>query len=210
MTTDDSKLPADRPAEAELSPPRLIGANFRRYEQYEVALRDLAGGHSRYDRDVLRAGPVVGVLPVDLARGEVVLIRQFRLGAHLALDLGEMIEIVAGRCDAGEAPEHAAWRECAEEAGCAPTRLVPMMRLLPAPALTDEIVTLFLAAIDTTQVPARTGLAVEQEHLQTIVLTIDDAVALLPGNRVNNALAIVALQWLALNRGRLAALLAGV
>ncbi len=205
---EDAELPTDRPAEAVLSAPRIIGNNFRSYQSFDIELRDLAGGRSRYERDVLRAGAVVGVLPVDLARGQVVLIRQFRLGAHLALDKGEMIEIVAGRCDEGELAEAAAARECIEEIACAPRRLRRLMRLMPAPALTDEWLTLFLADVDASAVPPRTGLTEEQEHLQTVVLPIERAVNLLDGGAIHNALTLVALQWLALNRTALPRLLA--
>ncbi len=197
--SEDAAMPADRPAEAELSAPRLIGRNFRTYESFDVELKDLAGGRSRYERDVLRAGAVVGVLPVDPVRRQLVLIRQFRLGAHLALDKGEMIEIVAGRCDAGESAEAAARRECIEEIGCEPRRLTPLMRLMPAPALTDEWLTLFVAEVDAGAVPAFTGLAEEQEHLQTIVLPFERVHGLLEGGAIHNALTVVALQWLALN-----------
>jgi ADP-ribose pyrophosphatase len=205
--SEDVETPADRPAEAVLSTPRIIGSNFRSYQCFDVDLRDLAGGRSRYERDVLRAGAVVGVLPVDLVRRQLVLIRQFRLGAHLALDKGEMIEIVAGRCDAGESAEAAARRECIEEIGCAPRRLCPLMRLMPAPALTDEALTLFLAEVDTSAVPPRTGLTEEQEHLETIVLPIERAVTLLGGHTIHNAMTVIALQWLELNRAELPRLL---
>lgn len=206
--SDDAGMPADRPAEAVLSAPRIIGSNFRSYQCFDVELRDLAGGRSRYERDVLRAGAVVGVLPVDLARGQVVLIRQFRLGAHLALDMGEMVEIVAGRCDENELADATARRECIEEIGCAPRRLRPLMRLMPAPALTDEWLVLFLAEVDASTVPPRTGLTDEQEHLETIVLPIERAVNLLQGGAIHNALTLIALQWLALNRAELPRLLA--
>ena len=53
-------------------------------------------------RDVLLAGKVVAVLPLDLARDEIVLIRQFRLSAHLANGRGDMVEIVAGRVEPDE------------------------------------------------------------------------------------------------------------
>ena len=54
------------------------------------------------ERDVLFASKVVVVLPIDLARDEIVLVRQFRLPAHLANKKGDVIEFVAGRVDPNE------------------------------------------------------------------------------------------------------------
>ena len=73
------------------------------YERFEVALERDGEPPLQQRRDVLRASHVAVVLPIDLARGEVVLIRQFRLPAHLVTGRGDMVEIVAGRVEPGEA-----------------------------------------------------------------------------------------------------------
>ncbi len=65
---------------------------------------------------------MAAVLPVDLARDEVVLLRQFRLAAHLANGDGSLVEIVAGHVEANEQPVATARRECVEEIGVAPDR----------------------------------------------------------------------------------------
>ena len=66
----------------------------------------------RSTRDVVRVGRVVVIVPVDLERDEVVLIRQFRLGAHLAIGQGDLVELPAGRVEHGEELVDAARREC--------------------------------------------------------------------------------------------------
>ena len=135
------------------------------------------------------------------------LIRQFRLPAHLGTGRGEMIEIVAGRVERDEAPRAAAERECVEEIGVAPSRLVELFSYLTTPGITDEEVTLFVAAIDASQAPRRVGNAAEGEHIETLRVPIDAAVAALAEGRMRNGPLVIALQWLALNRARLAELL---
>jgi ADP-ribose pyrophosphatase len=149
----------------------------------------------------------VAVLPIDLARDEIVLIRQFRLPAHLANGRGDMIEIVAGRVEPGERLAEAAQRECIEEIGVAPTELVELFSYLTTPGISDEEVTVFLAAVDASRVPGHAGTVTEGEQIQTIRVSIDVALAALAQGGMHNGPLVIALQWLALNHGRLAALL---
>ncbi|MEA2947032.1 MAG: ADP-ribose pyrophosphatase, partial [Alphaproteobacteria bacterium] len=105
----------DVPAEVSLSAPELLGKGFRTYQRYRYTLPGDDPGLEPHTHDLVRFGRIVGVLPVDLERDEVVLIRQFRLPAQLANGNGEMVEIVAGHVEAGEELPDAAHRECLEE-----------------------------------------------------------------------------------------------
>jgi ADP-ribose pyrophosphatase len=194
--------PADQVANVTLSPPKILARGFKRYERYKVELRG-EDATSTLIRDILRYGRVVAVLPVDLAREEVVLIQQFRLAAHLATGRGELIEIVAGFVEADEAPVQAARRECIEEIGVAPQTLTELFTYLVSPGSSDEELVLFLGTIDSSRVPKRAGAAAENEATRPIVLPIDTALAALARRTVRNGPLIMALQWLALNRSRL-------
>ena len=200
--------PADGAADVEVSAPAALADGFRPYERYHVVLRHADGSAFRQTRDVLRGGPVVGVLTYDPARELVVLIRQFRLPAHLATGRGEMVEIVAGRVEPGEDAAQAARRECLEEIGIAPQALLPMLAFLPTPGLTDEAAQLFLGLVDSALLPARGGAESEVEVTHPFTVSIDDALGALDGGRCVNGYLIIALQWLALNRARLPELLA--
>ncbi|MDQ0505867.1 NUDIX domain-containing protein [Xanthobacter agilis] len=204
-------VPGDGPADVEVEGPTLIGAGYRPYERYAVHLADGAGQMIRQSRDILRGGRVVGVLAYDAGRDQVVLVRQFRLPAYLALGRArsELMEIVAGGVEPDEAEEEAARRECLEEIGLVPGRMVPFMTLLPTPGITDEQATLFLAQVDAGGLPERAGLAEEDEVIRPLALGVDDALAMLAAGRCANGYLIIALQWLALNRPRLSELLAG-
>lgn len=198
---------ADRSADVAVSPPELLAKAFRDYRRYHVALDRQGEGPVTQERDVLISGKVVLVLPIDIGRGEIVLIRQFRLPAHLANGRGDMVEIVAGRVEADEVPLDAARRECMEETGAAPSRLVELFSYMPTPGVTDEEIMVFLAAVDATQTVEH-PVSPDGELVQTLRVPIDAALAALADGTMRNGLLVVALQWLAINRHRLAALLA--
>jgi ADP-ribose pyrophosphatase len=194
---------ADRTADVAVSAPTLIGQGYMPYERFDVAVIRDDDETLRQRRDVIRAGRVAAVLPIDFARQEIVLIRQFRLPAHLATGRGEMIEIVAGRVDGDESALSAASRECHEEIGVTPDRLLELYSVLTTPGITDEYVTFFLGFIDSSKVPSRGGLVGEAEDTRPFVVSIDAAIAALESNAIFNGLMVSALQWLALHRGRL-------
>jgi ADP-ribose pyrophosphatase len=194
---------ADKTADVELSEPEVLAKGFRDYVRYTLTLRGPRALTQK--RDVILGGKVIALLPVDVARGEIVLIRQFRLPAHLRTGKGDMIEIVAGRVDEGETPLDAARRECKEELGAAPGKVVQLFSYLTTPGLTDEHVTVFLASIDASAVREETSGA--GEHIRTLRVPIDAALDRLRHNTIYNGPAVIGLQWLALNRGRLKELL---
>ncbi len=79
--TGDRDAIADRAAAVTVSEPSVIGRGFMTYERYDVTIARGNEPPLRQQRDLLRAGGVAAVLPIDLARSEVVLLRQFRLPA---------------------------------------------------------------------------------------------------------------------------------
>lgn len=195
-----SEHPGDRPCSVYLSKPERLGSGFRHYERFAVSLPDRNAAVSHFDREILRSGLVVGVLPIDFDRQQIVLTRQFRLGGHLAADLGEMVEIVAGRVDAGEQPEAAARRECREEIGLSPLTLTPLFGFAPAPAISDEFMRLYLAGVDASQAPDWGGVPRENEEIAVIRYTFAEALELLRSRALHSGPTIIALQWLAQNR----------
>ena len=189
---------ADEPADVAIADRKVLAGGFRPYER----LRAQRADESVETRDLLRAGAAVAVLPIDLDRGEVVLIRQFRLAAQLANGRGDLVEIVAGHVEANETPCETARRECLEEIGVAPRLLVELFTYLTSPGLTDEEVTLFLGIVDA----SHATLAGDAEHEASALLRapIEAALSALAAGAVRNGPLVTALQWLALNRGHLA------
>jgi ADP-ribose pyrophosphatase len=187
---------ADDRADVVIAGREVLAEGFRRYERLRVRR---SGEDVPRALDVLRSGPAAAVLPIDPGRDEVVLLRQFRLAGHLANGRGNLVEIVAGHVEAEEQPAEAARRECVEEIGVAPGLLVELFTYLTSPGMSDEEITLFLGIVDASGVPERAGAAAEHEETVPMRVPIDAALAALAARTVRN----IALQWLALNRGRL-------
>ncbi len=204
----ENDLPQDRPAQVEVEAPQVLAAGFRRYERFHLTLTHPDGTRDEMDREIVRAGRVVGVLPLDPVRDEVVMIRQFRLPAHLGTGNGELVEVVAGIVEAGEDLAAAAARECREEIGVVPSRLIPMVRYFPAPGVTDELVSLYLGIVDSTAVPERAGAPDEGEATFPFVVPVSTALEALAAGRLTNGITVMSLHWLALHRERIRALAA--
>jgi ADP-ribose pyrophosphatase len=192
---------ADQPAEVVISDRELLVNAFHSYERFQFRL---ATSDAPPTRDILRSGSVVALIPIDLERDEVVLLQQFRLAAHLANGKGNLIEIVAGYVESNESAIEAARRECIEEIGVAPRALTELFTYFTSPGMSDEQITLFLGIVDASRIPQRGGAAAEHEDIMLMRVAIDSALEALAAGSVRNGPLIVALQWLALNRGRLA------
>jgi ADP-ribose pyrophosphatase len=191
----------DRKAGATLAGPEPLGRGRYAYERYRVTLGESGRGPAQ--RDVVRVGRVIVVLPVDLTRGEVVLLRQFRIGAELATGRGDLVEVPAGHVEPGEDWETAARRECREEIGVVPDRLIEMFRVLPSPGMSDEYQTFLLGLVDASGVPDRAGAPHEREETRPVRVPIGTALEALSSGGMEYGATVLALQWLALNRGRL-------
>ena len=77
---------------------------------------------------------------VAVTGGDVLLVRQYRYAT------GEWIlEVPAGKLEAGEDPETSARRELEEETGFRPDRLISLGWIWTTPGFTDEKIWLFLA-----------------------------------------------------------------
>jgi ADP-ribose pyrophosphatase len=206
---DDTGALADGPADVTVSAPTVLAKGFHGLERFSMTLRSAGREPLESVRDVLRVGKVTAVLPLDLARREIVLLRQFRLPAHLATGHGELTEIVAGHVEAGETPAAAGMRECVEEIGVRPSALYQILEFIPVPGSSDEHAFLFLGLVDASRIPERAGAADEKEATRPMRVAIDTALAALAQGHMRNGFLLMALQWLALNRHRLDAIVAG-
>ncbi len=176
---------------------------YSRVYRYRFRHRLFAGGWSgEIAREVFERGQAVGVLPYDPAADAVVLIEQFRIGAQAAGLAPWQTEIVAGIIEDGEAPEEVARREAIEEAGAAISAMIPIYRYLVSPGVASEAVQLYCGRVESRGLGGIHGLAEEHEDIRVEVLPWAEAQARLTSGKITNALAIIALQWFALNRDR--------
>lgn len=166
-----------------------------------------AGGMSRpFSREVLQRDPVAAVLPYDPVRDTVVLLEQFRAGKMLAgAEDPWMVEIVADIIEDGETPEDMARREAFEEANCEILALERLPGFYPSAGGCSEYVHMFCGKVDSEGLGGVHGLDHEDEDIRVWVEPTDRALDRLERGELDNAIAIVALQWLTVHRDRLRA-----
>jgi ADP-ribose pyrophosphatase len=151
-------------------------------------------------REVLERGHAGAVLLYDPRRDEVVLIRQFRAGAYAAGRHPWVWEAVAGIIETDETAEGMIRREVVEEAGLTVGDLLPIQNVLLTPGACSETCQIFLGRIDSSKAGGVFGLASEAEDILVKAMPFADACALLERNEIDNAIGVIALQWLALHR----------
>lgn len=159
------------------------------------------GGESEViSREVFERGHAAAILPYDPARDEVVLIRQFRAGSFVAGRHPFTWEAVAGMIEANETAEAMVRREAIEEAGLLVADTLHISSVMLTPGACSESCEIFLGRVDTANAGGIHGLPSEQEDILVKVLPFSEAYAMVERNEVDNAVAVVALQWLALHR----------
>ncbi|HEX9072169.1 MAG TPA: nucleoside diphosphate pyrophosphatase, partial [Pseudolabrys sp.] len=84
---------------------------------------------------------------------------------------------------------------------------VEIFTFLSTPGITDEEVTIFVAAVDAVKVREGALITPDGEQLYVHRASIDAAVDALDRHVVHGSPVIIGLQWLALNQGRVAELL---
>ena len=166
--------------------------------------RLFAGGMSgEVSREVLLRGAAVVVMPYDVKRDRIVLVEQFRVGAYVNGEPPWLLEAIAGLVEPGETPAEVAIREAREEAGLALTHVHHVLDYYASPGALSEKAILFWASADTDGIGGVHGLDHEHEDIRVHVMDFTDAMQALEAGRIRSATGLVALQWLALNRGRL-------
>jgi ADP-ribose pyrophosphatase len=188
---------------AELVRHEVAFQGFFRVARYFFRHTLFKGGRSDVIcREVFERGHAGAVLPYDPQRDEVVLIRQFRAGAYVAGHHPWTWEAVAGIIEEDETAEAMVRREAVEEASLTVGDLLPIGKVMLTPGACSESCQIFLGRVDTAGAGGVFGLAAEGEDILVKVMPYADALAMLERNELDNAVAVIAMQWLALNRDR--------
>jgi ADP-ribose pyrophosphatase len=98
----------------------------------------------------------------------------------------------------GELPEEVVKRESMEESGSVVIRLVKMCEYLVSPGGTTERIWLYLGEIDSTKTAQFAGLESENEDIKVHCISTQKAFDWLECGKINNAMTIIAVQWLKL------------
>ncbi len=190
--------------DCELIARRASFKGFFRIDSYELRHKLFEGGWSDVmQREIFVRADATCVLPYDPVEGTVVLLEQFRAPVIGQNQSPWLIELVAGMNEEGEMPPEVATREAKEEANLELLELEPILEYLVSPGGSTEKVYLYCAKVNSLGVGGIHGLAEENEDIKVHVVKLDSALEMLSSGQINNAAAIISLQWLALNKVRL-------
>jgi ADP-ribose pyrophosphatase len=182
---------------------RVVGSrpvHRGRYLEVRVDTVERADG-SRATRDIVWHPGAVGIVALD-EDDRLLLVRQFRLPAG-----GVLLEIPAGTLDVSsvegrtstEDPDVAARRELEEETGYRADRWEKVAAFWTAPGFATELMHLYLAtglrAADADRLRPE-----EDERLELVRLTVDDALAAADRGEIADAKSLVGILWLARRR----------
>ena len=118
------------------------------------------------------------------ADGRIALVRQYRHPAKK-----DLLEIPAGKIDAGEAPETCAAREIEEELGFRVGRLEKLAEFYSTPGFCAEKLYVYLA---TELVPTQQKLD-HDENVEIVFVTLDEALLMVQSGEIEDAKTIIAL-----------------
>ncbi len=198
--------PRPDPMKVEIEEKTAISEGYLTVNRYRLRHELFAGGMSQpLLREVVERGATVAVLPYDPARDAVLLIEQFRAGAYAGGGEPWLREIIAGVVEPGESAEEVARREAIEEADLALGDLRPIANIFLTPGICSEQCQIFCAICDLAAVGGLHGHRGEGEDIKATTYGFADVEAMVRAGRVSNAITLVALQWLLLNRPALRA-----
>ena len=180
-----------------------LSQGWTRLSDYQLDYTDRNGETQRIKREVFHRTPAACILLHDRERDIVVLVKQFRLPAHLIGEPSFMIEVPAGLLD-GEDAEDAIRREAMEETGYRIRDVRFVFKALTSPGSVTEVIHFFHASIDLSdRINEGGGLADEHEDIEALEIPLDKAVTMIADGEIIDAKTIMLLQWAVLNRAAL-------
>ena len=181
-------------------------SGFLQIKQFKIQCRLYQGGWSEtFSRELLQRTPGVGILLYDPKLDKLLMVEQFRVGCLLDQQNGPWaLELVAGLIEEGESSRDVARREAQEEAGISINELIPICKYFNSPGGSSEKLSIFCALLDLSSVEEGIfGLESESENIRSIILDRESAQTAVRNGEINNAMSIIAIQWLELNINKL-------
>ena len=143
-------------------------------------IAELQNGN-RASREVVEHPGGVGIVPLT-SDNKIIMVRQYRYPME-----EEVVEIPAGKLDAGEDPFECAKRELSEETGCTAGEYVNLGKIYPSPGFCRETLYLYLA-LDLKRGEMHLD---ENELLSVEEIDIDILINMLMENRLHDAKTVV-------------------
>ena len=178
---------------------RLLSDAYGTLKNTTFEWRRTDGKWQTQHRETYDRGGAATILPYNLARRTVVLVRQLRYPAYAAGYDDLMIEAAAGLLD-DAAPEERIRLEAEEEIGYRLREVREIFAAFMSPGVLTEKIHFFVAAYEPDmRVGDGGGLAHEGEDIEVLELSIDEALAMIKDGRIVDAKTIMLLQYAALH-----------
>jgi ADP-ribose pyrophosphatase len=179
-------------------------SGFLRLVRYRLRHSLYAGGWSHaIERERIERLNAVAAILYDAIRDRIVMIEQFRIGA---LEHGRgawTLEPIGGILNRGERADEVVRREALEEAGLEIQQPEHIATYHVSPGVSADRIRLFCGRVDAEKAVGIHGVKEEGEETRVRVLDAEQTISGLYSGSIDASSAIIGVQWLASNRGRL-------
>jgi len=181
--------------EIEIKETKLLSDNWYILNRVSFSYKNEKGESEIHNREVYDRGNGAGILLYNSDKKTVILTRQFRLPTFLnGNKSGMMIEVCAGLLDQDN-PEEAIIRETEEETGYRIQKVQKVVETYMSPGAVTEILYLFVGEYnESMKVSEGGGLDAEQENIEVLEYTFDEAYAMIESGEITDAKTILLLQ----------------
>lgn len=178
---------------------RVLSDNWTVLKSTTLEYRRANGEWQTQQRETYERDNCATVLPYNLGRRTVILVRQFRLPAYIRGYDDLLIEAAAGVLD-DASPEARIRAEAEEETGYRLDRVQKIFEAFMSPGSLTEKAYFFVAEYrPEMRVSDGGGLAHEGEEIEVLELPFDEALAMITDGRIVDAKTIMLLQYAALH-----------
>jgi nudix-type nucleoside diphosphatase (YffH/AdpP family) len=178
---------------------RLLSDNRYTLKTTTFEWRRANGEWQKQDRETYDRGNGATLLPYNVKRRTVVLVRQFRYPAYVNGCDDLLIETAAGLLD-NASPENRIRAEAEEETGYRLHEVHKVFEAFMSPGAVTEKLHFFVAEYEPDmKIGSGGGLASEGEDIEVLELSIDEALAMVASGRIADAKTIMLLQYAALH-----------
>jgi nudix-type nucleoside diphosphatase (YffH/AdpP family) len=172
----------------------LLSEGRFRLTRTRAEVEESDGEIRRFEYEIYHYKGAAAVLPYDPARGLVLLVRQFRLGAFLATGALDLLEVPAGMLD-GDSPEVCAEREAMEETGFRVHDLSRAFTYFSSPGSMTEAIACFVARYRPDE-PVTAGGGVDaDERIERVEMTMEDALARIDSGEISDGKTVALLYY---------------
>ena len=181
--------------EIKVTETKLLSDNWYVLNKVTFDYQKKDGKVESHIREVYDRGNGAAILLYNSSKKTVILTRQFRLPTYLnGNKTGMMIEVCAGLLDQDNA-EQAVIRETEEETGYRLNKVQKVIETYMSPGSVTEILYLFVGEYDETmKVNDGGGLDAEQENIEVLEYTFEEAYNMIESGEITDAKTIMLLQ----------------